>query len=79
MVPTWCLVHAGADSRPQLRGSLLHLLDRCSTAAGLRMLRRWLAAPLADRAGIIDRQQAVQVGTNCASVAVIGQPAAHTG
>lgn len=55
-------VPAGAESAPQLKGSLLHVLDRCSTAAGGRMLRRWLAAPLADRNTVIDRQQAVQVG-----------------
>jgi DNA mismatch repair ATPase MutS len=58
-------MRTGAESSQQLRGSLLHLLDRCSTAAGGRMLRRWLAAPLADRAGILDRQQAVQVGVLC--------------
>lgn len=53
---------AGGEGQRQLRGSLLHVLDRCSTAAGGRMLRRWLAAPLADRSSILDRQQAVQVG-----------------
>lgn len=56
-----CTCRAGADSTPQLKGSLLHVLDRCATAAGGRMLRRWLAAPLADRSSINDRQQAVQV------------------
>jgi hypothetical protein len=55
------LQSGGAEGRPQLRGSLLHLLDRCSTPAGGRMLRRWLASPLADRSAIFDRQQAVQV------------------
>lgn len=55
------LCRAVADSTPQLKGSLLHVLDRCATAAGGRMLRRWLAAPLADRSSINDRQQALQV------------------
>ena len=56
------VLSTGVEGRSQLRGSLLHLLDRCSTAAGGRSLRRWLAAPLADMAAILDRQQAVQVG-----------------
>jgi hypothetical protein len=51
----------GADGRPTARGSLLHVLDRCATVGGRGMLRRWLAAPLADVALIEDRQQAVRV------------------
>jgi MutS domain III len=53
---------AGADAgEPQRRGSMLHLIDRCATPAGSRLLRRWLTAPLADKALIEQRQEAVQV------------------
>lgn len=40
-------------------GSLLHLMDRTRTAAGGRLLRAWLAAPLAELEAIRARQQAV--------------------
>jgi hypothetical protein len=59
-----------ADGGTSRKGSLLHLLDRCSTAAGSRLIRRWLARPLADRSLILERQQAVQV-TRAACLAVI--------
>jgi hypothetical protein len=52
---------AGGDGPLSRKGSLLHLVDRSATAAGGRLLRRWLAAPLADRTLIVDRQDAVQV------------------
>ncbi len=42
------------------KGSLLSAIDRTSTSAGARLLAGWLAAPLADPAGISARQDAVQ-------------------
>ncbi len=39
--------------------SLLSRLDRCATAAGSRMLRRWLAAPLQDAVAALARQEVV--------------------
>ena len=41
-------------------GTLLSVVDRTFTAAGSRMLARWLAAPLADPAAIAARQDAVE-------------------
>jgi DNA mismatch repair protein MutS len=40
-------------------GSLLWALDRTATAMGGRCLRRWIEAPLVDRAAIVVRQDAV--------------------
>ena len=40
-------------------GSLAGVLDRTKTAMGARLLGEWLAAPLVDRAAIIDRHAAV--------------------
>lgn len=40
-------------------GTLLGFLDHCVTAAGRRLLRSWLLAPLADPAAIHERQAAV--------------------
>lgn len=40
--------------------SLAGLLDRCRTAMGSRLLRRWLARPLMDLPRISERQQAVE-------------------
>ena len=40
-------------------GSLVHAVDRTSSAMGARCLRRWLAAPLRRRDAIIERQDAV--------------------
>ncbi|MCP9930407.1 DNA mismatch repair protein MutS [Cyanobium sp. AMD-g] len=42
-----------------LQGSLLWTLDRTATAMGGRCLRRWIEAPLVDRAAILERQEAV--------------------
>ena len=42
-----------------LQGSLLWALDRTATAMGGRCLRRWIEAPLVDRAAILVRQEAV--------------------
>jgi DNA mismatch repair protein MutS len=42
-----------------LHGSLLWALDRTATAMGGRRLRRWIEAPLMDRAAILVRQEAV--------------------
>ncbi|MCL2823415.1 MAG: DNA mismatch repair protein MutS, partial [Polyangiaceae bacterium] len=41
------------------RGTLLSVVDRTVTSPGARLLRRWLLAPLADRNGIRQRQDAV--------------------
>lgn len=41
-------------------GSLLHALDRTSTAAGARMLRRWVLYPLTDPGDIRARLDAVE-------------------
>lgn len=43
----------------QREGSLLHAIDRTVHAAGGRMLRHWLAAPLTSADAIRQRQQAV--------------------
>ena len=48
----------GPDGRRT--GTLLSVVDRTSTAAGGRMLARWLAAPLTDLAAIAARQDAVE-------------------
>jgi DNA mismatch repair protein MutS len=42
-----------------LHGSLLWALDRTATAMGGRRLRRWIEAPLVDRARILRRQEGV--------------------
>jgi len=42
-----------------LHGSLLWALDRTHTAMGGRCLRRWLQAPLVERASILERQGGV--------------------
>ena len=42
------------------RGSLLHAVDRCCTAAGGRLLRSLLLAPLADKDAIEQRHLAVE-------------------
>ena len=42
-----------------LHGSLLWALDRTATAMGGRCLRRWIEAPLVERATILVRQEAV--------------------
>jgi DNA mismatch repair protein MutS len=43
----------------QLQGSLLWALDRTHTAMGGRCLRRWIEAPLVERAAILNRQGGV--------------------
>jgi DNA mismatch repair protein MutS len=43
----------------QLHGSLLWAVDRTATAMGGRCLRRWIEAPLVERAAIQPRQDAV--------------------
>lgn len=43
-----------------VRGSLLHLMDRTSTPFGARLLRGWLAEPLADADAINGRLDAVE-------------------
>jgi DNA mismatch repair protein MutS len=51
------LVRSTATGRRD--GSLAGVLDRTKTAMGARLLGEWLAAPLVDRAAIIDRHDAV--------------------
>jgi DNA mismatch repair protein MutS len=41
--------------------TLAGLMDRCATAMGSRMLRRWLNRPIRDRAELKRRQQAVEL------------------
>ncbi|HEX5048089.1 MAG TPA: DNA mismatch repair protein MutS [Gammaproteobacteria bacterium] len=41
--------------------TLAGLMDRCATAMGSRLLRRWLNRPIRDRAELKRRQQAVEV------------------
>jgi DNA mismatch repair protein MutS len=43
-----------------VEGSLLHVMNRCKTAMGKRLLRQWLCNPLADRTAIEQRQVVVQ-------------------
>lgn len=43
----------------QKRGSLLWVLDRCKTAMGSRMMRRWVEQPLLNPHDILYRQEAV--------------------
>ena len=43
------------------RGSLVSELDRCTTGMGKRLLRSWLVRPLADRAAIGHRLNAVEM------------------
>ena len=45
--------------RRTVKGSLLHVLDRTSTAMGARLLKRWLSYPLIDLDGIRKRHGAV--------------------
>ena len=42
-----------------LHGSLLWAIDRTATAMGGRCLRRWIEAPLVERATILERQEGV--------------------
>lgn len=41
------------------RGSLLGIMDRCKTAMGSRLLKRWILSPLMDRGEIQARQESV--------------------
>lgn len=45
-------------------GSLLHLLDNCSTAMGSRLLHKWLDRPLSDVALINERLNMVEILNN---------------
>lgn len=46
------------------KGSLLWVLDKTKTAAGARLLRRWLEQPLIDEKEIIKRQDGVEAFRN---------------
>jgi len=46
------------------KGSLVHILDRTSTAMGGRLLRNWLLSPLTDRERIQQRLEAVDTLLN---------------
>jgi len=48
-----------SSSRGTRDGSLLAAINRTETAAGARLLERWLAAPTLDRTVILERQTAV--------------------
>src|ERR1041384_3446849 len=48
-----------SSSRGERAGSLLHAINRTGTAAGARLLERWLAAPTLDLATIQRRQNLV--------------------
>jgi len=50
-------------------GSLLSVLQRCSTPMGKRLLRRWLCFPLRDREAITARQNVVAVLDDDAALA----------
>jgi len=47
------------DSGGGVAGSLLHTLDRCASAGGRRLLRRWVTRPLRSAAAVKARQEAV--------------------
>ena len=47
------------DSGGGAAGSLLHVLDRCASAGGRRVLRRWITRPLRSPAAIRARQVAI--------------------
>jgi DNA mismatch repair protein MutS len=46
---------------PRNEYTLAGLVDRCATAMGSRLLRRWLNRPIRDRAELTRRQQAVEL------------------
>ena len=52
-------VFTNSDYPPSTRGSLIWLLDRCKTAMGKRLLRRWVGRPLVDRDALKARTDAV--------------------
>ncbi|KAI8469096.1 MAG: muts domain V-domain-containing protein [Monoraphidium minutum] len=56
-------------------GSLLHLLDRTATGFGSRLLRRWVACPLAERGLIQQRLDAVEELLAASSPALASLPA----
>ena len=45
-------------------GSLLYLIDKCSTCMGSRMMRKWLEKPLINEDEIIHRQQFIEAFIN---------------
>ena len=49
-----------ANYHGERKGSLLHILDRSSTAMGARRLRQWLLYPLIDETMIHERHEGVQ-------------------
>ncbi len=51
--------------------TLAGLMDRCATAMGSRMLRRWLNRPIRDRIELKHRQQAVDVLARAGAVAAL--------
>jgi DNA mismatch repair protein MutS len=51
--------------------TLAGLMDRCATAMGSRLLRRWLNRPIRDHAELKRRQQAVQVLEQAGAVATL--------
>lgn len=60
--------------------TLLGAMDRCETPMGARLLKRWLLAPLVDRAAIEARQDRVQALLENAPLrAAVGEPLAAVG
>ena len=57
---TWRSLEVSRTIRTGAReGSLLHVIDRCATPMGSRLLGSWLTCPLTDLPAIQERQEAV--------------------
>ncbi len=66
---TWRSLEISRTIRSGTReGSLLHVIDRCVTPMGSRLLGIWLTSPLSDRAAIIRRQDAIDEMVSQASL-----------
>lgn len=50
-------IETSLGGRPEF--TLAGIMDRCTTAMGSRLLRRWLNRPVLDRAELVSRQEAV--------------------
>ncbi len=57
--------------------TLAGIMDRCATAMGSRLLRRWLNRPIRDRRELAARQQAVATLLNAGESSGIGAPLAE--
>jgi DNA mismatch repair protein MutS len=63
-------IETSASGRDEL--TLAGLLDRCATAMGSRLLRRWLNRPIRDHGELKRRQQAVDVLRHSPAAAELG-------